>query len=125
GIGFAVPADVANLVVPPLIAKGKVPRPGIGITVLSEEMTATLGVVGVVIDRVMPGPEADRGGLEGIDYANRVLGDVIVTANGESVEDLVDFTRILQEFEIGQTVRLEVLRGDRTREVEVRVMDIS
>jgi 2-alkenal reductase len=64
GIGFAVPVDVVNKVVPQLIAKGKFPRPGIGIVVLDEEATASLGVVGVVIDRVMSDSEAQRAGLE-------------------------------------------------------------
>ncbi|MBW2410085.1 MAG: trypsin-like peptidase domain-containing protein, partial [Deltaproteobacteria bacterium] len=71
GIGFAVPVDVVNRVVPKLITNGKVPIPGIGIIVLDEEVAAGLGVLGVVIDRVVPGSEADRAGLQGIDYRNR------------------------------------------------------
>ena len=63
GIGFAVPVDVVNRVVPKLITNGKVPRPGIGIIVLDEEIAAGLDVLGVVIDRVVPGSEADRVGV--------------------------------------------------------------
>ena len=59
-------------------AGSMVPRPGIGIVVLDEERAARLGITGVVIDRVVPGSEADRAGLAGIDYRNRILGDVIV-----------------------------------------------
>ena len=65
--GFAVPVDVVNRVVPKLITNGKVPRPGIGIIILDEEVAAGLGVLGVVIDRVVPGSEANRVGLQGID----------------------------------------------------------
>ena len=125
GISFAVPVDVVNQIVPQLISKGKVPRPGIGIVVLDEERTARLGVVGVVIDRVMPGSEADRAGLKGIDYANRRLGDIIVRAENESVKNLDEFIRVLQKFEIGQTISIEVLNNDRSRTVEVKIMDIS
>ncbi len=125
GIGFAVPVDTINLVVPQLISSGKVPRPGIGITVLDAEAAASLGVVGVVIDRVLPGSEAERAGLEGIDYRERVLGDVIIGANGQSVKDLVDFSRIIEAAGIGQTIRITVKRADRVREVDVRIMDIS
>ena len=60
GIGFAVPVDVVNTVVPQLIAKGKFPRPGIGIVVLDDETSAGLGMVGVVIDRVIPNSEAEE-----------------------------------------------------------------
>ena len=125
GIGFAVPVDVVNRVVPQLIAKGKFPRPGIGIMVLDEETTASLGVVGIVIERVVPGSEAERAGLEGIDYRNRTLGDVIVAVNGVSTASMEDFVRILQALEIGQTVRLQVQRGEQVREVDVTLMDIS
>lgn len=125
GIGFAVPVDVVNKVVPQLIAKGKFPRPGIGIMVLDEETTASLGVVGIVIERVAPGSEAERAGLEGIDYRRRVLGDVIIAVNGVSTAGMEDFVRTLQTLEIGQTVRLQLQRGDQVREVDVTLMDIS
>jgi 2-alkenal reductase len=125
GIGFAVPVDVVNRVIPKLITNGKVPRPGIGIIILDEEVAAGLGVVGVVIDRVIPGSEAERAGLEGIDFRNRLLGDVIVGVDNKQVENIDDFMRILGDCEIGQVILLDVLRGDQNRKVEVKVMDIS
>ena len=88
-------------------------------------MAAGLGVVGVVIDRVIPGSEAERAGLEGIDFRNRLLGDVIVGADNKQVENIDDFMRILGDCEIGQVILLDVLRGDQNRKVEVKVMDIS
>jgi 2-alkenal reductase len=125
GIGFAVPVDVVNQVVPQLITKGKVPRPGIGIVVLEEEATASLGVVGVVIERVVPGSEADRAGLEGIDYRHQQLGDIIVAADDKDVKNVNDFLAILQGFELGQTITLDVRRGNQVRRVQVEVTDIS
>ena len=125
GIGFAVPVDVVNQVVPKLITNGKVPRPGIGIIVLDEEVAAGLGAVGVVIEKVIPDTEAERAGLEGIDYRRRTLGDVIVAVEGSPVGNMADFVRILQNFEIGQTITLEVRRGETQREVMVAIMDIS
>lgn len=125
GIGFAVPADVVNEIVPLLISNGKIPRPGIGIVVLDDEAAAGLGVVGVVIDKVMPDSEADKAGLIGIDYYNRVLGDVIISADGRTVSNIVEFINILQGFEIGETISLKVRRNDQIRLVEVKVMDIS
>jgi len=125
GIGFAVPVDVVNRVVPKLITQGKIPRPGIGIVILDEEVAAGLGVVGVVIDRVLPGSEAERAGLEGIDYRSRLLGDIIVKADNQEVRNIDDFMRIMENHEIGQVIALDVRRGDRIRRVEVKVMDIS
>jgi 2-alkenal reductase len=125
GIGFAVPADVVNQVVPLLISKGKVPRPGIGIVALSEETGASLGVMGVVIDRIMPNGSADRAGLKGIDYRNRVLGDIILAIDGKDVANMVELVRLMQNYQIGETVKLKVSRGDEVREVAVVIMDIS
>ena len=125
GIGFAVPVDVVNQVVPKLITNGKVPRPGIGIIVLDEEIAASLGVLGVVIDRVVPDSEADRVGLEGIDYRNRLIGDIIVAVGAQEVRNIDEFIRILENYAIGQSVMLDVRRGDQIRTLEVKIMDIS
>ena len=125
GIGFAVPADVVNQVVPVLISSGKIPRPGIGIVILDEETAASLGGLGVVIDRVMPNSAAEKAGLRGIDYYNRRLGDVIIAANGREITNIVEFVRVMQEFSIGETITLKVRRGEQIRLVEIEVMDIS
>jgi 2-alkenal reductase len=125
GIGFAVPVNVVNQVVPQLIAKGKFPRPGIGILVLDEEIAARLGVVGVVIDRVVPGSAAERAGLRGIDYHNRILGDVIVAVEGTPITNMDDFIKSLRNAEIGGMITLQVRRGEELRDLTVTVMDIS
>jgi 2-alkenal reductase len=125
GIGFAVPVDVVNKVVPQLVAKGKIPRPGIGIVALEEDIAARMDFGGVIIERVLPGTSAERAGLSGIDYGRRVLGDIIEAADGRPVENIVDFMRIIQDFEIGRSITLKVRRGEERREVEVTIMDIS
>jgi 2-alkenal reductase len=112
-------------VVPKLITNGKVPRPGIGIIVLDEEVAAGLGVLGIVIDRIVPGSEAERVGLQGIDYRNRILGDIIVTAGNQEVKNIDEFIRVLDNYEIGQSIILDIRRGDAIRTVEVKIMDIS
>jgi 2-alkenal reductase len=125
GIGFAVPVDVVNQVVPQLIAKGKFPRPGIGIVVLDEEIAARLGVVGVVIDQVVPGSAAESAGLKGIDYRKRLLGDVIVAADGNPIAKMDDFIESLRNKQIGDAIKLKVRRGEELYDMVVTVMDIS
>jgi len=125
GIGFAVPVDVVNQVVPQLIAKGKFPRPGIGIVVLDEEIAARLGVVGVVIDQVVPGSAAESAGLKGIDYRKRLLGDVIVAADGNPIAKMDDFIESLRNKQIGDPIKLKVRRGEELYDMVVTVMDIS
>ena len=125
GIGFAVPVDVVNEVVPVLITTGKIPRPGIGIVMLDDETAAGLGVVGVVIDRVVPGSAAEEAGLTGIDYRRRTLGDVIVAVAGRPVTNIEDFVRLINGHAIGETVTLSVQRDDGVREVAVTIIDVS
>jgi 2-alkenal reductase len=125
GIGFAVPADVVNKIVPILISKGKVPRPGIGIVALSEETGASLGVVGVVIDRIMQSGSAHHAGLKGIDYNRRILGDIILAIDGQEVANIAELVRLMQDYEIGETVTLRVSRNNEERDVDVVIMDIS
>jgi 2-alkenal reductase len=125
GISFSVPVDVVNRIVPQLITQGKVPRPGIGIIVLDEERAASLGVMGVVIDRIIPGSEADRAGLQGIDYRNQHIGDIIVAAGNKQVKNIEDFIQILENYDIGQQIMLDIRRGNQIRKVEVKIMDIS
>jgi len=125
GIGFAVPVDIVNQIIPELISKGKVPRPGIGIEVLDDETASSLGISGVVINRVIAGSEAHNAGLKGIDFINRRLGDVIVSIDGKEVANLKEYLRILHGYTIGDTITLGVLRNGEVREVAVKVIDIS
>jgi len=78
-----------------------------------------------VIDRVMPGSEAERVGLEGIDYRNRLLGDIIVAVGDQEVKNIDEFIRVLENYEIGQSVMLDVRRGDQIRTLEIKIIDIS
>ena len=58
GIGFAIPVDVVNQVVPQLIQSGRIPTPGIGIIAANEAVATRLGLEGVVIFQVAPGSPA-------------------------------------------------------------------
>jgi 2-alkenal reductase len=125
GIGFAVPVDVVNRVVPELIRVGRVPRPGIGILALDEEAAARLGVTGVVVAEVRRGTPADRAGLQGVDAAARRLGDVIVEVEGRPVKSVAELAEALARVGVGRRATLIVERDGRRREVEVEVVDLS
>jgi S1-C subfamily serine protease len=125
GIGFAIPVDVVNRVVPELIRNGRVATPGIGIAVASEGLATRLGVEGVVVVRTIPASPAERAGLRGIDPATRALGDVIVGANGKPVRHLADLTDQLEQIGIGHKVELTLRRDGGSRKVEVEIIDIG
>lgn len=125
GIGFAVPVDVVNHIVPQIVANGKAPRPGIGITALPEETAARVGVEGVVVFDVLPGGSAEVAGLRGIDRRRKVLGDVITHVNGSPVGTIQELAAELDRVGVGNTVNLTIVQGDRERIVSVTIMDIS
>jgi 2-alkenal reductase len=125
GIGFAIPSKVVNRIVPELIAKGRVPTPGIGIVAGDEDIATRTGVHGLIVGEVVPGSPAARAGLKGIDEEAGQLGDVIVGVNDRTVARLSDFTDALEKTKIGDTVSLKVQRHSGTVDVAVQVIDIG
>ena len=125
GIGFAVPVDIVNEVVPQLIATGKAVRPGIGISAASEEVAARAGIEGIVIIEVLPSGSAAVAGLRGIDPTTGAIGDVITHVNGKPVRTIAEFAAELQVVGIGNPADLTILRGKSEVTVAVDVIDIS
>ncbi len=125
GIGFAIPVDVVNRVVPELIRNGRVPTPGIGIVAVSEQAATRLGVKGIPILRTLPNSPAARAGLRGVDANRNTLGDIIVSVNDKPVQRLSDLTEELDGVGVGHDVKLGIRRGDRTETVTVAIADIG
>jgi S1-C subfamily serine protease len=114
GIGFAVPVDTVNRVVPQLISRGSVARADLGLHTLSESYARAFNAPkGVVVAQVEPGSSAARAGLQGIRRRGRQweLGDVIMKVNGRSVETPDQLLDAIEAEPIGTTVELEILRG--------------
>ena len=65
GIGFAVPVDTVNRIVPELIKHGKLIRPGLGVSLVPDAMARRWGINGLVIGKVSRGGAAERAGLKG------------------------------------------------------------
>jgi 2-alkenal reductase len=125
GIGFAIPVDVVNRVVPELIKAGRVRNPGIGIIAGQEATAARLGIDGVVVLRVLRGSPAAQAGLRGVDAQSGSLGDVIVSANGQDIHRLADLTAAIAEAGLGATVDLGIMRNGQLRRVRVGTTDVA
>ena len=125
GVGFAVPVDTVNRVVPQLVSRGKYVRPALGIEVdegLNRMLTQRLGTPGVAVLRVTPGSAAEAAGLRGVGSANDgniTPGDVIVSINGETVDSVPRLLARLDDYRVGDSVRLGVVRDARKVEVTV------
>ena len=125
GIGFAIPADIVNRVVPELIKNGRVPTPGIGIVAASEAVSTRLGIEGVIIVRTAPGSPAERAGIRGVDFGSGALGDVIVQADGKPVHRLSDLTDQIEQVGAGKSIRISLKRGSQTRDINIDIVDIG
>jgi S1-C subfamily serine protease len=125
GIGFAVPVDTVNRVVPRLVAYGRYIRPSLGIAAdddISEKVTASLGVEGVLVLEVQEGSPAEKAGLRGTRVVldgSVVPGDIIMRLDGEPVRKVGELIDALDERSIGDQVELTINREGQTRSLVV------
>jgi len=125
GIGFAVPVDTVNAVVPELIAHGRIVRPRLGITPANEGVARQLGVTGVLILGVADGSGAAKAGLRGTQRdrdGSLILGDIIVGIAGKDVANYDDLVSALEKQKIGDAVPVRILRDNRETTVDVALM---
>ncbi len=128
GVGFAVPVDVVNRIVPQIVRGEKVRKPGLGVTIPDDYVIRRLGLTGVPILAVAPGGPADGAGLRPAVVNSRgetMLGDVIVGADGKPVRTTSDLYRILDDHEIGDVMILMIRRGDRQFDVQIKLEGVS
>lgn len=116
GIGFSVPVDTVNRVVPQIISRGKYIRPALGITVdgkLNNRLIERLKVSGVVILTISPGSAADSAGLKGATMTpegNIVANDIIVAVEQKPVDSVEKLLARIDGYKVGDTIQLTVLR---------------
>ncbi|MBK8335335.1 MAG: trypsin-like peptidase domain-containing protein [Sterolibacteriaceae bacterium] len=127
GIGFAVPADTVNRVVPEIIAFGQFRRPTIGINVIdrvSEVVTQQLGVKGALIVGVDPKSPAAEAGIRSarqLRDGSIVPGDIVQRIDGEAVDSAASIERALDDKKIGDSVTLDLLRDGKPLQLRLRM----
>jgi len=121
GIGFAIPADLVNVVVPRLISGVKESRPGLGIIEAPEQWTKQRGIPGVLILDVIPDGPAHKAKLRPTrrdENGRIVLGDVIVGIDKHKIRSVNElFTILADEYKVGQSVAVQVLRDSQIQAV--------
>ena len=123
GVGFAIPVDIVNRVVPELIKNGRVPTPGVGIVPAAESVATRLGVQGIIVMRVFANSPAGRAGLKGVNTDAGTLGDVIVAIGGKPVHRIPDLTDEYERIGVGGTIQLTLKRDDKQYSIELPVID--
>jgi S1-C subfamily serine protease len=126
GIGFAIPVDEVNRIVPRLIKDGKFVRPVLGIEVAALEFQSTQGAEkGVAVVSVAPGSPAAQAGIKAFRRdpgGELVVGDIIVAVGGMGVSRVDQVLDALELHRPGDMIALSLLRpGGKPVEVQVKL----
>jgi S1-C subfamily serine protease len=134
GVGFTIPVDTVRRSLRELREKGRVDYGFLGVTSQSlyPQLAEKLGLdvtTGALIVRVDKGSPADEAGLEPgkdkIDFQGQQDipkgGDVIVAVDGRKLTRRSDLADVISSKSAGDKVKLEVVRGDDRRTVEVKL----
>ena len=126
GVGFAIPVNTAKRVIPQLLQFGEVKRPRLGASLPSAADLKQRGYrvpvdSGLLVYQTVPGGSAERAGLHGVN-SDGTVGDILLSAEGQKLNDLDDLYRLLDKKNIGDTVSFEVYRGGRTVTVPIKLL---
>ena len=131
GIGFAIPVDTLNRVVPNLIAQGQLGRPELGFTVFGAQKTAEANVTrGLVVSSVTPGSFAEAAGLKPWKVVEESLrpdvplkvveiGDVILGFQGKPLDNLLHLFVKMEVHPQGSPFELDVFRNGQVVKVVI------
>lgn len=118
GIGFAIPTDMVQQISAQLIDHGEVRRGRLGFTAqdLTPELAEAFDIKqnkGVVVARVDEDSAAAKAGLR--------AGDVIISVNGDSVDDSADVRNMIGLIRVGTTINLIIVREGKTKELKAKI----
>lgn len=118
GLSFAIPIDLAMNIQNQLVAHGKVTRGRIGVTVqsINQELADSFGLprpMGALVGAVESGLAADKAGIK--------PGDVIVSVDGQAIEDSAMLSRLIADQKPGRDIRLEIIRNGKRSSLEVEL----
>jgi len=117
GIGFAIPVDTVNKLVPQLIAYGETIQPWLGVDTdsrVAESILRQLGVDGVLILNIEPGSPAAQAGLRAtrLNWDGSLSpGDIIQSVDGKPVHNMSELREVTGNYRIGDHIRLGIWRS--------------
>ncbi|UCD20268.1 MAG: Do family serine endopeptidase, partial [candidate division WOR-3 bacterium] len=118
GIGFAIPASLAESVIDALKSEGKVTRGYLGVYLqeITEDIKEAMNLPsreGVLISDVVDDTPASRAGIK--------AGDVITEFDGKPVKEVASFRIMVASTSIGKTVKMKVVRDGKPKDLKVKI----
>lgn len=126
GVGFAVPIDEVNRVVPQLIQFGRIVRPVLGITTVPENALQNVNIDGILVHQLIEGGGAEAAGIQPLRrdrYGRILMGDIIESVDGKKVKNSNDLYDVLENRKVGDTVPVVVQRGNERLTIEVKLSE--
>jgi 2-alkenal reductase len=116
GLGFAIPVNTAQAVAQQIIEKGYFARPYMGISFqpINPEIASLYNLPaewGVYITRVVQNSPAQQAGLQ--------EGDIITKIGEIALDETHSYVNTLFAFQPGDQIKLDIVRGNETMQVEV------
>jgi S1-C subfamily serine protease len=130
-IGFAVPSNAVQRIVPVLIEAGNYTHPWLGMTggPLTSDIAQREGLErnfkGVIVDTIVKDSPADKAGINGSitnQYGERLGGDIITAVDGNPVIRMEDLISHLEtERSVGQNMTLTIYRDGNILDKQITV----
>ena len=122
GIGFAIPANMAKVVLDSLMKTGKVVRGWLGIWIqpLTPELAKKFGIEdekGALVSDVVEGGPAEKGGLKG--------GDLIIEYGGKPVEGPAHLRNMVANTAPGTEAPIKIIREGKTQTLKIKITEQS
>jgi S1-C subfamily serine protease len=128
GIGFAIPVDTVQRVVPQVLRHGRVIRPTLDAQFFDDSVTRRVAPQGVLIARVERSGAAAKAGLRSsrrTPDGDIQWGDLIMAVEGKPVEGVDQFLTLLEKHSIGEQVKLTIIRGLNTRQEQTMEVSVT
>ncbi|KDP27141.1 hypothetical protein JCGZ_19840 [Jatropha curcas] len=129
GVGFAIPSSTVLKIVPQLIKFGKVVRAGLNVEIAPDLIANQLNVRNGALILQVPGNSLPaKAGLLPTTrgFAGKiVLGDIIVAVDNKPVKNKAALYKVLDDYSVGDTVMLKILRGGENLELPITLEEKS
>ncbi len=121
GIGFAVPSNMARLVMDQLMKQGKIVRGWLGVTIqdITPELSQKFGLKdskGALVGDISKGSPAEKAGI--------MRGDVILEFNGKDITSVGSLRNMVAQSKVGSQVKLKLLRNGKENEVTAVIAEL-